>query len=125
MRTPFNFYMILYKGIAFLVCMLLLMFFYNTKAINTENKFAKTTIYFSKASKGKIKVQIITAKPKQVELYLFNAGGELIKKLETDTKQISLLQGIHEGQYLYQCFEKDIELISGKLMVNQNNITYD
>jgi hypothetical protein len=36
-----------------------------------------------------------------------------------------LLQGINEGQYLYQCFEKDIELKSGKLMVNQNNITYD
>jgi hypothetical protein len=125
MKTTFNFYKILYKGIAFFVCMLLLMFFYNTKAINTGNRFAKTTIYFSKASKGKINVQIITAKTKKVELYLFNAGGELIKKLETDTKQISLLQGINEGQYLYQCFEKDIELKSGKLMVNQNNITYD
>ncbi len=125
MRNSYNFYVLMYKAIAVTACIMLLMFFYKAKATKSNNLFAKTTIYFSKAPEEKINVKIITAQPRKVQLYLFSAGGDLVKKLETDTKQVQTLNGIKKGQYLYQCFEKDIQLKSGKLIVNQNSISYD
>lgn len=82
-------------------------------------------IHFSKSVNGKINVEVITDQPKKVALYLFSAHGELIKKLDTNTKLVNEVSGINEGQYLYQCFENDTQLKSGKLMVKSNNISYN
>ncbi|MBC7866546.1 MAG: T9SS type A sorting domain-containing protein [Gloeobacteraceae cyanobacterium ES-bin-316] len=116
---------ILYKGFAFLASTMMLFAFHNSNAIGTSSGIGKTRIYFSKATKGKIIVQIKTTDNKDVELYLFNAGGELVQKKETNTGDIITLHGVKQGHYLYQCFEKDIQLKSGKLMVNKNSIDYD
>ena len=122
-----NFHLFLYRSIVLFAFALLILFFYKSKAAdnNSSYSYGKTMIFFSQTSKGNINVQVKALKTKNVELYIFNTSGELVHKLVTDTKSINTLQGMHKGQYLYQCFEKDIELKSGKLNINQNNINYD
>ena len=125
MRNSFNFYALIYKSIAFLACAILLLFFTKSRANSINNSYGNTIIYFSQAAKGNINVQIKADKIKNVELYIFTAGGELVEKLETDTKSIHTLLRVEKGEYLYQCFEKDNQLKIGKLNVNKNSLNYD
>lgn len=118
----YNFFI---KGLAFFTGIFLLFCCYHTTALNINNRYAKTLIHFSKASKGKINVQVTTAHSKIVVLYLFTADGKLVKKMDTDTKTTYVVSGILEGQYLYQCFKNDTQLKSGKLIVKPNDISYD
>jgi len=125
MKTGCKNYSFLIKGLAFFAGMFLLFCYNHTTALTINNRYKKTLIHFSKASNGKINVQVITEQTKKVALYLFNTDGDLVKKLDTDTKQIYVVSGINEGQYLYQCFENDTQLKSGKLIVKPNDISYD
>lgn len=112
------------KGIALVTGVVLVCSYFKSTAINSNHR-AKTQIHFSKAANGKINVQVITEQSKKVALYLFSANGELIKKLDTNTKWVNQVSGINDGQYLYQCFENDTQLKSGKLIVEPNDISYD
>lgn len=124
MNNNFNLQEIMIKCFAIFSCMMLLILF-TSNASNNRSSVGKTMIYFSKTNKGKMNVQIKTALNKNVELYFFNSSGELVKKIETETKNVITVQSFEKGQYLYQCFEKDTQLKSGKLIVNQHSINYD
>jgi hypothetical protein len=117
-------YTVIGKGLAFFAGIFLMCCYFNSTALNSIHR-NKTLIHFSKSINGKINVQVITEQPKKVALYLFSAQGELIKKLDTNTKLVNEVSGINEGQYLYQCFENDTQLKSGKLIVKSNDISYE
>lgn len=125
MKINMSYYAMLVKGIAFLTCLALLMFFLNSKATDTGTNLAATEVLFTQSKTGDITVQVNAPVDKKVQLYLFRASGEFLKKLETTTKTICPLKGIGRGQYLYQCFEKDLQLKSGKLLVSETNLKYD
>lgn len=125
MKINMNNYAMLIKGIAFFTCVTLVMFFLTSNAMDSGSKIAATEVLFTQSATGEINVQVNTAVNKKVQLYLFTASGEFVKKLETSTKIVCPLKGITSGQYLYQCFEKDLQLKSGKLLVSKNNLKYD
>lgn len=85
----------------------------------------KTVVLFSKANKGKINVQIKGPSHKKIQLYIFDAGGQLVHKTESNASKLITLYDVERGQYLYQCFENDVELKSGNLSVYKNRIDYD
>ena len=120
-----NYYAMVVKGIAFLSCVALVMFFFKSKAMDTGGNMVATEVLFTQSESGDISVQVNAPGDKTVQLYLFTAAGEFVNKLETTTKTICTLKGIGRGQYLYQCFEKDLQLKSGKLLVSENNLKYD
>jgi len=103
---------------------MMLLFFYKAKVYN-NSPAGKTITYFSKTTNGKINVQIKAVRNSNVEFYLFDFAGELTEKKIIETKSILTLSEIKKGEYLYQCFEKDIQLTSGKLSINQNRIIYN
>lgn len=125
MKITMNYYAMLVKSIAFVTCILLLMFFLNSNAMDNGTNPAATQVLFTQSKTGDITFQVNALADKKVQLYLFRASGEFVKKLETTTKTICPLKGIGRGQYLYQCFEKDLQLKSGKLLVSENNLKYD
>lgn len=85
----------------------------------------KTTVLFSKSSEGNINIIIKTPVEKKVEFYLFRASGEFVKKINTRSRTTNTINKLSDGQYLYQCFEKDLQLTSGTLTLNADNIIYD
>ena len=94
-------------------------------AANSNHTVTKTVVLFSKANKGKINVHIKGKAYKKVALYLFNSGGQLVQQTESTNKSTITLQELPHGQYLYQCFENDVQLKSGNLSVYKNSIDYD
>lgn len=105
-------------------CLALILIALSSTAYSSEAA-GKTIVLFSKANKGKINVQIKGRTHKKIQLYLFDAGGQLVQKTESQARNIITLYDVERGQYLYQCFENDVELKSGNLLVQKNRIDYD
>ncbi len=111
--------------IFFLACSLTLILLTLSSTAYSSETASKTIIMFFKANKGKINVQIKGPARKNIQLYLFDTGGQLVRKTEGKASNIITLHNIESGQYLYQCFENDVELKSGNLLVFKNKIDYD
>ena len=112
------------KTILLAASMALMMFVFTSTA-NESRATRKTVVLFSKANNGKINVQIKGNTHRNVALYLFDPGGRLVQKTESNTRNIITLQRLERGQYLYQCFKNDVQLKSGNLYINKNSINYD
>ena len=92
---------------------------------HSNEKAGKTQVLFSKADNGEINVQIKGGTHQKIQLYLFNASGQLVHTIESKPSNQIILHDVEHGQYLYQCFENDVELKSGNLLVYKNKIDYD
>ena len=110
-----------------IVCLLFWVFF--SKAIagndNRIKKSDKTEVYFSRHHSGNVLVEIKAIENKNTAVYIFDAEGALVQKMEAGAKKIDNVLSLPNGQYIYQCFNKDAQLKTGKLFVTQNNISYD
>jgi hypothetical protein len=111
--------------LSLLVLMVLLCTFADSNATILPMGKNKTVVLFSKNDDGNINILIKTPVEKKVEFYLFKASGELVKKINTRSKINNTINKLSDGQYLYQCFEKDLQLISGTLTVNAENMIYN
>ena len=112
------------KVFFFASCVALMFAALSSTAHNNEAT-GKTIVLFSKANKGKINVQVKGGAHEKIQLYLFNPGGQLVHKTESKARRMITLHDVERGQYLYQCFENDVELKSGNLLVYKNRIDYD
>ncbi len=110
-----------------MLCLLFWVFLSKAIAGNGDDikKVSKTTIHFSRQYTGKVLVEIKALENQNVELYIFDAEGILVQEIESFHKKIDNTLELNYGQYIYQCFDKDTQLKSGKLFINQNNISYD
>ncbi|MEX0636371.1 MAG: hypothetical protein WD135_06360 [Ferruginibacter sp.] len=113
--------------ISVIFCLLFWVFLSKAIAGNTDDikKVSKTAIHFSRHHTGKVLVEIKALENQNIELYIFDAEGILVKKIDAFNKKTDKTIELYYGQYIYQCFDKDTQLKSGKLFVNQNNINYD
>jgi hypothetical protein len=116
MRKSFKTYPVFYKIIALLICFLLVLLYNKSKA---DDFFSadRTRVKFIQLSKTAVSVKIRSESGNMVELFLFSPGGELEKSIKVDPAKKTLIENLKTGLYLYQCFENDIELNSGKLIL--------
>jgi hypothetical protein len=100
-----------------------------SKAIAGDNdpvkKINKTAVHFTRHVSGNILVEIKAMGNKNIDLYIFDTEGILIKKITTAPIKADHLFTLNNGQYIYQCFENDAQLKTGKLFVNPQQINYD
>lgn len=108
-------------------CLLFWVFFSQSIAGNDDKttKVAKAAVHFSRHHTGNVLVEIKAIEKKNIELYIFDAEGSLVKKIASSNKKTDNLLAMENGQYIYQCFYKDAQLKTGKLFINQNNVNYD
>ena len=110
-----------------ILCLLFWVFF--SKAIagndNRIRKSDKTEVHFSRHHSGNVLVEIKAIENKNTAVYIFDAEGALVQRMEAGAKKIVNVLSLPNGQYIYQCFNKDAQLKTGKLFVTQNNISYD
>jgi len=127
MIKQFTHLKIIVRLFSVIVCLLFWVFF--SKAIagndNRIKKSDKTEVYFSRHHSGNVLVEIKAIENKNTAVYIFDAEGALVQKMEAGAKKIDNVLSLPNGQYFYQCFNKDAQLKTGKLFVTQNNISYD
>lgn len=104
-----------------LACIALVMLVLSTKA--SSSKEGKKIVSFSKTTRG-INVHIKGSRTHSVELYLFNTDGKLVHKTKSKRQAIITLPQLKNGLYLYQCFDEDVQLTSGNLVVQKNSIDF-
>lgn len=105
-----------------LACITLVMLVLSTKA--SSSKEGKRIVSFSKTNTGKINVHIKGNRTQQVELFLFNTDGKLVHKTQSSRQVTLTLPQLQHGLYLYQCFDEDVQLSSGNLVVQKNSIDF-
>jgi hypothetical protein len=100
-----------------------------SKAIAGDNdpvkKINKAAVQFTRHVSGKIFVELRAIGNKNIDLYIFDTEGTLVKKITTASIKADHLFPLNNGQYIYQCFENDEQLKTGKLFVNPQQINYD
>lgn len=127
MMKQFTDLKIIVRLLSIILCLLFWVFF--SKAIagndNRIKKAAKTEVHFSRHQSGNVLVEIKAMENKNTAVFIFDAEGDLVHKMEAGAKKIETVLALPNGQYFYQCFNKDAQLKIGKLFINQNNISYD
>jgi hypothetical protein len=118
---------IIVRLLSVILCLLFWVFFSKAIAGNDDRikKADKTEVYFSRHHTGNVLVEIKAIENKNTAVYIFDAEGALVQRMDAAAKKIDNVLALPNGQYFYQCFNKDAQLKTGKLFVNQNNISYD
>ncbi|MEO6405447.1 MAG: T9SS type A sorting domain-containing protein [Ferruginibacter sp.] len=120
-----NSYQSAFIKIAFIVFCALLVLVYNSTRAASGRMFSKTHIIFRQMPNSDISMKVKASEAVQLQFYLFTSEGKLLKKIETAGSAISVIKNPGSGIYLYQCFENDHELKSGKLILKNNKLNYD
>lgn len=127
MIKPLSYLKPVVRLLSVVFCLLFWVFFSQTLAGNDDKtkKVVKADVHFSKHYTGNVLVEIKAIENKNIELYIFDADGTLVQKIASTNKKSDNLLAMENGQYIYQCFDKDAQLKTGKLFINQNNVNYD
>jgi hypothetical protein len=115
------------RVIAILLCLTFWVFV--SKAFAGDNdrvkKVNKTAVHFNRDVNGNIHVEIKAVENKNIDLYIFDSEAVLVKKITTASIKADHLFTLNNGQYIYQCFDNDVQLKTGKLFITSQQINYD
>ncbi|MEJ7627113.1 MAG: hypothetical protein WKF35_09630 [Ferruginibacter sp.] len=115
MRNSFNITSATYKAIALIICFLLVLIYNKSKA-NNNAESKKIHVKFIQLTNNAVSVEIRSGK-NTVDLYLFSSEGRLEKNIKIINTEKKIISNLEKGTYLYQCFENDLQLQSGKLIL--------
>ncbi len=124
MRKTNNIQTTVIRIVLIVSCAILVLIYNNSQAAN-GSRFTKTHISFKQLSNNDISLKLKSSVATQIQFYLFTADGKLVKKIEASNSSESVIKNPGMGIYLYQCFEKDKALKSGKLILEKNKLNYD
>lgn len=82
---------------------------------NLTNKVA--VIFKQDVAKKELKVILKANLNNPVEIYFFTVEGRLAKQVTVNSKQETVIKDLKKGTYLYECFNNEVNLKSGKLIV--------
>lgn len=127
MTKPLKNFKTTVRFLSVVFCLLFWVFFSKSIA-SSDHKIKKATkaaVHFSRHYSGNVLIEIKAIEKKNIELYIFDTDGSLVKKIAAANIKTDNLLAMENGQYIYQCFDKDAQLKTGKLFINQNNVNYD
>ena len=101
---------------ALLLFVLLLISYTTLKADDKFTDMNTVKVSFTKMPNNDLNIEISSFTQKKVDLYFFSSEGSLVKHIKTTTQRTATVKDMEKGAYLYQVFEKDKELKSGKLI---------
>jgi len=116
MRNSFNITPVTYKAIALIICFLLVLIYNKSRANNNEES-KRLHVKFIQLTNNTVSVEIRSGKNNTVDLYLFSSEGRLEKNIKIINTEKKIISNLEKGTYLYQCFENDLQLQSGKLIL--------
>lgn len=127
MTKPLTNFRTTVRFLSVVFCLLFWVFFSKSIASNDHKikKSAKAEVHFSRHYSGNVLVEIKAMDKKNIELYIFDTDGSLVKKITASNIKTDNLLAMENGQYIYQCFDEDAQLKTGKLFINQNKVNYD
>jgi hypothetical protein len=105
------------KIIVLITCFMLVLLYNKTKAATPPSTFKKISLSF-KQDKKELKVSLKTATSKTLSLYFFSKQGILVKEVSLSSLHESVITGMKKGTYWYRCFDNELEVNCGKLLLN-------
>jgi len=82
---------------------------------NCANRVA--VIFKQDIAKKELKVMLKANLSNPVEIYFFTVEGRLAKQVTVNNKQETIIKDLKKGTYLYECFNNEVNLKSGKLVL--------
>jgi hypothetical protein len=108
------------KIIVLLTCFMLVMLYNKSKAADHHpfSTFKKVTVSFSQdVVKNELTVVLKADANKSMKLYFFSAQGKFVKEISIISQQETIVTDLKRGMYLYECFDNELKVKSGKLVL--------
>jgi hypothetical protein len=112
---------ILIKMALLITCFMLVMLYNQSKAavlptaIATSNRV--TVNFINDAEKNELTIRVKSRTEAPLQLFIFSIDGILIKEVPVNSRQSTSIKSLKKGLYLFECFDKDERMKSGKLMI--------
>jgi hypothetical protein len=122
MRNSFQTNPVVFKIIVLITCFLLVMIYNKSKAADIYHyppaTFKKATVLFTEnVAKKELKVLIKAGGNKVMQIYFYSTMRKLVKEVLVNNSQETIIKDMQKGIYFYDCFDNDLKLKSGKLII--------
>jgi hypothetical protein len=122
MRNSFQTNPVIFKIIVLITCFMLVLIYNKSKAAgmypSPPATYKKVAVSFTQnVATKELKVFIKADAKKIMQLYFFSVDGKLVKKISVNARQETIVNDLQKGMYLYECFDNDLKLQSGKLVL--------
>lgn len=108
----------IFKIIILITCFMLVMLYNKSKAADRHPCTNKIAVVFRQDfSKKELTVIVKANLSNPVQLYFFTIDGRLAKQISVNSKQETVIKDLKKGTYLYECFNDEVNLKSGKLVL--------
>ena len=67
--------------------------------------------------KNELKIKIKSRTGTAMKLFIFTPDGILINGVAVAANEITIVKSLEKGLYLYECFDKDERMKSGRLLI--------
>ncbi len=121
MKNNFQTNPAIFKIIVLITCFMLVIIYNKSKAanlINPPSTYKKVAVVFTQNVANKeLKVLIKAAANKVIQLYFFSKEGKMVKKISLNTSKEIIIKDMQKGMYLYECYDNELKLNNGKLII--------
>jgi hypothetical protein len=113
------------KIIVLFTCFMLVMLYNKSKAGDRGSSFNSPASTYKKVSvsfkqdvvKNELTVLLKADANKSMKLYFFSAEGKFVKEILISSQQETVVTDLKRGMYSYECFDNELKVKSGKLVL--------
>jgi hypothetical protein len=112
---------LLFKTALLITCFMLVILYNKSKAAEVPTtSFAtnRVAVNFSHdIEKNELTIRVKSSSEAIMQLFIFSTDGILIKEVAVNAHKTTTVKGLKKGFYLYECFDKDERMKSGRLTI--------
>ncbi|MDO9374436.1 MAG: hypothetical protein V4725_06330 [Bacteroidota bacterium] len=109
---------LLLKCLVLVTCFMLAILYNKSQASSWPAVKSKVAVSFLQRSESnELNVMVKAASSADLQLYLFNTEGHLVKELTICPKKVTTIKKPGRGCYLYECFKDDTRMTSGSVII--------
>lgn len=109
---------LLLKFLVLISCFMLAILYNKSQASSWPVVKSKVAVSFlQRSDSNELNVMVKAASTANLQLYLFNTEGQLVKELTICSKKVTTIKNPGRGCYLYECFKDDTRMTSGSIII--------
>ena len=110
---------LLFKLLVLITCFMLVILYNKSQASGSwpTSKSRVAVSFLQHSESNEVNVTVKGTSQADLQLYLFNTEGKLVKELTVCCKKVTTIRNPGKGCYLYECFKQDTRMSSGSVII--------
>lgn len=110
---------LIFKLLVLITCFMVAILYNKSQASNSVPlvKSRVAVSFLQRSQSNELNVMVKANSTAELQLYLFNTEGYLVKELTVCSKKVTTISKPGRGCYLYECFKNDTRMASGSVII--------